>query len=110
MKVENETEIGMLVTTVLNYLVAQLLRKYTYYPLVFHTHFALSLLDMYKQLSVDELLKLNTNFFSNLKTLYTKQNFQYFQQFMQKTLEDAERAYFFEGNKPSFRVQRQPNN
>ncbi len=64
---------------------------------------------MYKQLSVDELLKLNTSFFANLKTLYTKQNFQYFQQFMQKTLEDAQRAYFFEGNKPSFRVQRQQN-
>ncbi len=65
---------------------------------------------MYKQLSVDELLQLNTNFFANLKTLYTRQNFQYFQQFMQKTLEDAQRAYFFDGNKPAFRVQRQPNN
>lgn len=62
---------------------------------------------MYKQLSLDELLNLKTNFFPNLKSLYTKQNYQYFQQFMQKALEDAQRAYFFEGNKPSFRVQRQ---
>ncbi len=65
---------------------------------------------MYKQLSLDELLTLKTSFFENLKTLYIRQNHQYFQQFMQKTLEDAKRAYFFEGNKPAFRVQRQPNN
>jgi hypothetical protein len=39
---------------------------------------------MYKTLSFDELTQIKTSFFSNLKSIYEKEGYAYFKQFLKK--------------------------
>lgn len=59
---------------------------------------------MYKKIWFDELTSLNTQFFQNLKTLYTKQKHIHFRQFLNEVSSSCARTYFFESSKPVFRI------
>lgn len=62
---------------------------------------------MYKRFTLDELKKINTWFFDHLKALYTKHQHAYFKGFLKETMKEGKRVYFFQSNKPYFRIQEQ---
>lgn len=60
---------------------------------------------MYKRLTLDELTSTNTEFFSHLKMIYSKQKHPLFKGFLQSIFADSSRVYFYNGPNPSFRMQ-----
>lgn len=60
---------------------------------------------MYKRLTLDELRNLNTSFFDNLCSLCKRQRYVYFKEFVKASFEQGNRLYFFERNRPTFRLQ-----
>ena len=60
---------------------------------------------MYKRFTLDELTQLNTWFFDHLKDLYTARQHTFFKGFLQETMQEGKRVYFFKSNKPLFRIQ-----
>ena len=57
---------------------------------------------MYKRLSLDEVLTIQTSFFERLSTLCTKNRFDHFKPFLTEFTEDAQRVYFFRENALAF--------
>ena len=60
---------------------------------------------MYKQLSLEDLMKVNTGFFDHLQGIYTKKHHVFFKAFLKETMKEGRRIYFFDRNKPIFRIQ-----
>ena len=60
---------------------------------------------MYKQFTLDELTKVNTGFFDHLHSIYTKKHHTFFKAFLKEMMKEGKRLYFFERNKPLFRIQ-----
>lgn len=60
---------------------------------------------MYKQFTLDELTKVNTGFFDHLHSIYTKKHHVFFKAFLKEMMKEGKRLYFFERNKPLFRIQ-----
>lgn len=60
---------------------------------------------MYKQFTLDELTKVNTGFFDHLQSIYTKKQHMYLKGFLKEAMKEGHRLYFFERNKPIFRIQ-----
>ncbi|MEY3197786.1 MAG: hypothetical protein RL023_483 [Candidatus Parcubacteria bacterium] len=61
---------------------------------------------MYKRLTIEELTSTNTEFFSHLKAIYSKQKHPLFKGFLQSVFQDSNRVYFYNGANPTFRMQK----
>lgn len=59
---------------------------------------------MYKRISLDELMSLQTEFFEHIAQLQKKRGCTYFQELIRMCCEEAPRTYFFERSKPFFRI------
>lgn len=62
---------------------------------------------MYKKLALDDLLTIQTTLFHRLRSLCEQNRHQYLKWFIQEIISDAERAYFFRDNRPTFGFFRQ---
>lgn len=62
---------------------------------------------MYKTFSLHDIMSLNTQFFQNIQKLCSKRKHQFFKSFLQDVCSEAWRVYFFESNKPVFRIYRE---
>lgn len=59
---------------------------------------------MYKRITLDELMGMQTTFFQRLWALQSKQWHASFKQFMRELHKDSNRVYFFERNAPQLRI------
>lgn len=64
---------------------------------------------MYKRFTFDELCQINSNFFKNLKWIYSSRGHIYFKEFLKKVEEEWSSIYFFESNDISFRIIKTPD-
>jgi hypothetical protein len=51
---------------------------------------------MFKKLDLNDLLKIKTNFFKNLKNIYTKKKYQTITDFLNHYMKDINEVYFLE--------------
>lgn len=59
---------------------------------------------MYKRISLDELMSVQTEFFDHIAKLQKKRGCMYFRDLVRMTCEDSPRTYFFERSRPFFRL------
>lgn len=59
---------------------------------------------MYKKFDFEELCKINSNFFKNIKHIYTARRYAFFKEFLKKTFQEGDSVYFFESNDIAFRI------
>lgn len=59
---------------------------------------------MYNKLELEQLMTLNTKFFLNLKTLYQREKYFYFRDFIKDLLKDWSDIVYFDSNSPIFRI------
>ena len=57
---------------------------------------------MYKKMSLDDVLQVQTTFFDRLLQLCTHNKHQYLKGLLKEIVADSERVYFFQQNKPTF--------
>lgn len=59
---------------------------------------------MYNKLEFDQLMTLNTKFFVNLRTLYQKDKYFYFRDFIKDLLKEWSDIIYFDSSQPVFRI------
>jgi hypothetical protein len=64
---------------------------------------------MFKKLSIQELLKIKTNFFKNLKNLYTKKKYNTITDFINHYMKDLNEVYFLEWGDFTFKIEKTDN-
>ncbi len=64
---------------------------------------------MFKKLTLDQLFKIKTNFFKNLKSIYTKKKYTTFSEFIKHYLKDLNEVYFLEWGDFSFKIEKKEN-
>jgi len=64
---------------------------------------------MLKKFSLEELLKIKTNFFKNLKSIYIKKKYQSLLEFINHYLKDINEVYFLEGWDFIFKIEKKEN-
>lgn len=60
---------------------------------------------MHKRFTLTELLNINSQFFNNLNTLYTRRKHHFFKGFLREEMALSHQQYYFESGKLSFRIQ-----
>ena len=63
---------------------------------------------MHKRFTLDELLNINSQFFNNLNTLYTRRKHHFFKGFLREEMAMSHQQYYFESGKLAFRIQYLP--
>ena len=64
---------------------------------------------MHKRFTLEELLNINSQFFNNLNTLYTRRKHHFFKWFLREEMALSHQQYYFESGKLSFRIQFLPS-
>ncbi len=70
-----------------------------------YSNFISAIPSMYKRLSLDELTNINTKFFKNIHTIYTKRKHTFFKAFLRELMVETSSHYFLEWWRPLFRIQ-----
>ncbi len=65
---------------------------------------------MYKRFTYDELCNINTNFFKNLKNIYSSKSYTFFKEFIKDIFDEWDCVYYFESNDIIFRIFKNSDN